>query len=73
MNDVRQITIKIKLEADRGAVELTGAYSVKAPPEPRMRGSLLYIANSGFLSARDPRQSAMTIRSIDGQRPEILP
>ena len=65
------VTITLNLKADRGIIELTGTYKVKTPPEPRGR-SVLYIANAGFLATRDPRQSALVVRSVDGQtRPEL--
>jgi hypothetical protein len=31
----------------------------------------MYIVNAGFLSVRDPRQSAMRVRTVDGHAPEL--
>lgn len=67
-----KITITIDLTSDRGAVEPSGHYTVKGPPEPRLRSAFLYITNGGFLSARDPRQGQMTVHSVDGERARIV-
>lgn len=64
------ITIKLKLTADRGMIELTGDYACKMPKETRGR-TMLYVANAGFLATRDLRQGALKLRHADGEKPVL--
>ncbi len=58
-----EITIKIKLTADKGVLEVTADYKIKSPPVARRR-TIMHIAGGRFLSRRDPRQPELPLRTV---------
>jgi hypothetical protein len=65
-----EISLTIKMVADRGIIETVSDIKVKTPPPTRIR-SMLYVANGRFLATRHPGQLEMPLRSVTAAAPEM--
>jgi hypothetical protein len=57
------VSVTIEFTADRGVIEVSGKYKVKAPDKTRRR-TLMFVHAGKFLSRQDDRQGDLPLRTI---------
>jgi hypothetical protein len=57
------VTVSIELSADRGVVEVSGKYKIKAPDKTRRR-TLMFVHAGKYLSRQDDRQGDLPLRTV---------